>query len=75
MRRPNVTRELHGARLERLCSKKKARSGFASKVTIKIREITELLTDDENLSTVKEKLVHAVIPFDRLKEAHLRLLV
>ena len=68
--RPNVVRELAGARLERLRSKKKARAGFASNVTVKIREITELLTDDRNLSTVKEKLVHAVIAFDRLKEAH-----
>ena len=70
VRRPNVARELDGARLERLRSKKKARSGFASNVTVKIREIIELLTDDGNLSTVKEKLVHAVIAFDRLKEAH-----
>ena len=70
VRRPNVARELAGARLERLRSKKKARAGFASNVTVKIREITELLTDDRNLSTVKEKLVHAVIAFDRLKEAH-----
>ena len=68
--RPNVVRELAGARLERLRSKKKARAGFASNVTVKIREITELLTDDRNISTVKEKLVHAVIAFDRLKEAH-----
>ena len=52
--------------LRRLCSKKKARSGFASNVTVKIREMTELLTDDRNLSTVQEKLVHAVIVFDRL---------
>ena len=70
VRRPNVAQELDGARLERLRSKKKASSGFASNVTIKIREITELLTDDRNLSTVKEKLVQAVITFDRLKEAH-----
>ena len=67
VRRPNVARELDGARLERLLSKKKARSGFASNITVKI---TELLADDRNLSTVKEKLVHAVIAFDRLKEAH-----
>jgi len=66
VRRPNVA----GVQLERLRSKKKARAGFASNVTVKIREITELLTDDRNLSTVKEKLVHAVIAFDRLKEAH-----
>ena len=70
VRRPNVAWELAGARLERLRSKKKARAGFASNVTVKIREITELLTDDRNLSTVKENLVHAVIAFDRLKEAH-----
>ena len=70
VRRPNVARELVGARLERLRSKRKVRAGFASNVTVKIREITELLTDDRNLSTVKEKLVHAVIAFDRLKEAH-----
>ena len=69
-RRPNVARELAGARLERLGSKTKARAGFASNVTVKIREILELLTDDRNLSTVKEKLVHAVIAFDRLKETH-----
>ena len=70
VRRPNVARELAGARLERLRSKKKVRAGFASNVTVKMREITELLTEDRNLSTVKEKLVHAVIAFDRLKEAH-----
>ena len=55
VRRPNVARELAGARLERLRSKKKVRAGFASNVTVKIREITELLTDDRNLSTVTEK--------------------
>ena len=69
MRRLNVARELAGAQLERLCSKKKARAGFASNVTIKIREITELFTDDRNLWTVKEKFVHAVVAFERLKEA------
>ena len=57
VRRPNVA----GVQLERLRSKKKARAGFASNVTVKIREITELLTEDRNLLTVKEKLVHAVI--------------
>ena len=68
VRRPNVARELAGARIERLRSKKKARAGFASNVTVKIREITELLTDDRNLSTVKEKLVHAVIAFTGLRK-------
>ena len=69
MRGPNVACELDGARLERLRSKKKARSGIASDITVNIREITELFTADRNLSKVKEKLVHAVIALDRLKEA------
>ena len=56
--------------LERLHSKKKTRSGFASNVTAKIREITEMLGDDENLQTIKDKLLHAVIAFNKFKEAH-----
>jgi len=56
VRRPTIARELDRQQLERLRSKKKARSGFAANVTVKIREITELLTDNRNLLTVKEKL-------------------
>ena len=56
VRRRTIAQELDGARLERLRSKKKARSGFAANVSVKIREITELLTDNRSLSTVKEKL-------------------
>ena len=59
-----------GVYLERLHSKKKARAGYAPNVTAKIRDITEMLGDDQNLQTVKDKLVHAVIAFDKFKEAH-----
>ena len=44
-----------GVYLERLHSKKKARAGHASNVTAKIREITEMLGDDQNLETVLNK--------------------
>ena len=54
--------------LARLHSKKKARAGYASNVTAKIREITEMLGDDQNLQTVKDKLFHGV--FDKCEEAH-----
>ena len=68
-RRPIATVD-QGVYLERLHSKKKARAGHASIVTAKIREITEMLGDDQNLTAVKDKLVHAVIAFDKFKEAH-----
>ena len=68
-KRPIATVD-QGVYLERLHSKKKTRAGYASNVTAKIREITELLDGDQNLQTVKDKLVHAVIGFDKFKEAH-----
>lgn len=68
-RRPIATVD-QGVYLERLHSKKKARAGHASNVTAKIREITEMLGEDQNLTAVKDKLVHAVIAFDKFKEAH-----
>ena len=55
-RRPIATVD-QGVYFERLHSKKKARAGHASNVTAKIREITEMLGDDQNLQTVKDKLV------------------
>ena len=60
VRRPNVTLDLEGVYLERLCSKKDARSGFASYVSARVREITDLLSDKRNLQAVKEKLAHAI---------------
>ena len=33
-------------------------------------KLGRLLGDDQNLQTVKDKLVHAVIAFDKFKEAH-----
>lgn len=54
-----------GMYLERLHLKKKTRAGYA-----KIREITEMLGDDQNLQTIKDKLVHAGIAFDNFKKAH-----
>ena len=68
-RRPIATVD-RGVHLERLHLKKKTRAGYASNVTAKIREITEMLGDDQNLQAVKDKLVHAVIAFDKFKEAH-----
>ena len=56
-----------GVYLKRLHSKKKARAGYASNVTTKIREIRELLGDDQNLQTVKDELVHAVITFNKFR--------
>ena len=68
-RRPTATVD-QGVYLERLHSKKKTRAGYASNVTAKITEITEMLGDDQNLQTVKDKLVHVVIAFNKFKEAH-----
>ena len=45
--------------MERLRSKKDARSGFASYVSARVREITDLLSDERNLQAVKGKLAHA----------------
>ena len=70
VRRPNVTLDLEGVYLERLRSKKDARSGFASYVSARAREITDLLSDKRNLQAVKEKLAHAIKAFDNFKNAH-----
>ena len=56
--------------MERLRSKKDARSGFASYVSATVREITDLLSDVRNLQAVKEKLAHAIKAFDNFKNAH-----
>ena len=69
-RKPNVTLDLEGIYLERLRAKKNERSGLASNVTARIKEITGLLNDDRNIQTVKEKLVHVVAAFEKFKEAH-----
>ena len=73
VRRPNVTLDLEGVYLERLRSKKDARSGFASYVSARVREITDLLSDVRNLQAVKEKLAHVIKAFDNLKNAHYEL--
>ena len=70
VRRPNVTLDLEGVYLERLRSKKNARSGFASYVSARVREISDLLSDKRNLQAVKEKLAHAIKAFDNFKNAH-----
>ena len=69
VRRLNVTLDL-GVYLERLRSKKDARSGFASYVSARVREITDLLSDKRNLQAVKEKLAHAIKTFDNFRNAH-----
>ena len=56
--------------MERLCSKTDARSGFASYVSARVREITDLLSDKRNLQAVKERLAHAIKAFDNFKNAH-----
>ncbi|XP_068734645.1 uncharacterized protein [Montipora capricornis] len=68
-RRPIATVD-QGVYLERLHSKKNIRAGYVSNVAAKVGEITEMLVDDQNLQTVKDKLVHAVVAFDKFKEAH-----
>ena len=70
VRRPNVTLDLEGVYLGRLRSKKDARSGFASYVSARVREITDLLSDKRNLQAVKEKLAHAIKGFDNFRNAH-----
>ena len=70
VRRPNVILDLEGVYLERLPAKKNKGSGLASNVTVRIKETTGLLNDNQNLQTVKEKHVHVVAAFDKLKEAH-----
>ena len=69
VRRLNVTLDL-GVYLERLRSKKDARSGFASYVSARVREITDLLSDKWYLQAVKEKLAHAIEAFDNFKNTH-----
>ena len=69
VRRPNVTLDLEGVFLEWLRSKKDARSGFASYVSARVTEITDLLSDKRNLQAVKEKLAHASKAFDNFKNA------
>lgn len=64
VRRPNVMLDLEGVYLERLPAKNKG-SGLASNVTVRIKEITGLLNDNQNLQTVKEKHVHVVTAFDK----------
>ena len=70
-KRPKVIRKWpiatvdQGVYLERLHSKKKIIAGFSSNVATKVRETTERLADDQNL-----QLVHAVIAFDKLEDAH-----
>ena len=71
MRRPNGALDLAGVYLERRQAKKNERSGLASNVTVRIKEITGLLDDDGNLQTVKEKLVHVAAAFEKFKESHL----
>ena len=70
VRRPNVTLDLEGVYLGRLRSKKDARSGFASYVSARVREITDLLSDKRNLQALKEKLAHAIKAFDNFRNAH-----
>ena len=69
VRRLNVTLDL-GVYVERLRSKKDARSGFASYVSARVREITDLLSDKRNFQAVKEKLAHAIKTFDNFRNAH-----
>ena len=65
VRRPNVILDLEEVYLERLPAKKNKGSGLASNVTVRIKEITGLLNDNQNLQTVKEKHVHVVAAFDK----------
>nr|XP_058944749.1 uncharacterized protein LOC131772813 [Pocillopora verrucosa] len=69
-RKPNTSLDQEGISLERIRELRKRRGGVLSSLTSKRREIDSLLTDENNLETVKVKLSEITLLFRRFTEAH-----
>ena len=69
-RKPNTSLDQEGISLERIRELRKRRGGVLSSLTSKRREIDSLLTDENNLETVKVKLSEITSLFRRFTEAH-----
>ena len=60
-----------GVLYEKLLRLKNSRSGYLSNVTVKLNEIDALLSNEENIDRVKEKLTEFHAAFESFKEAHI----
>ena len=69
-RKPNTSLDQEGISLECIRELRKRRGGVLSSLTSKRREIDSLLTDENNLETVKVKLSEITSLFRRFTEAH-----
>ena len=56
---------------EKLLRLKNSRSGHLSTVTARLNEIDALLSNEENIDLVKEKLTDFTAAFEAFKEAHI----
>ena len=56
---------------EKLLRLKNSRSGYLSTVTARLNEIDALLSKEENIDLVKEKLADFTAAFEAFKEAHI----
>ena len=56
---------------EKLLRLKNSRSGHLSTVTARLNEIDALLSIEENINLVKEKLTDFTAAFESFKEAHI----
>ena len=70
-RMPSKQLDQEGVLLERLRRLKNERSGYLSTVSARRNEIDALLSSEENVHPVKEKLRGFLTAVERLKEAHL----
>ena len=60
-----------GVLYEKLLRLKNSRSGYLSNVTVKLNEIDALLSNEENIDRVKEKLIEFHAAFESFEEAHI----
>ena len=70
VRKPNLTLDQDGIRMERLRKLRNERGGVLSAVTAKRREIDNLLTDASNLEPVKVKLAEITLLFRKFVNTH-----
>ena len=68
---PRKRPDQEGALLEKLHRLKNERSGYLSTVTARRNEIDALLSNEENIYLVNEKLPGFLAAFEAFKEAHL----
>ena len=59
-----------GVLYEKILRLKNSRSGHLSTVTARLNEIDALLSNEENIDRVKEKLTEFTAAFEAFKEAH-----